>query len=58
MLEGRLGGEARLLDEPDYALIAAVCPNALVPIHTFEAQRFPKLFENVVLRDDGEWWEV
>ena len=39
-------------------LAAAVRPRALVPIHTFEAQRFPKLFENVVLHQDGEWWEV
>ena len=39
-------------------LAAAVRPNALVPIHTFEAERFPDLFENVVLRQDGEWWEV
>ncbi len=39
-------------------LAAAVAPKALVPIHTFGAERFPELFENVVLRDDGEWWEV
>ncbi len=39
-------------------LAAAVCPDALVPIHTFEAERFPEMFENVVLRQDGEWWEV
>ncbi|WP_309751714.1 hypothetical protein, partial [Xanthobacter flavus] len=29
-----------------------------VTIHTFEADRFPSLFENVVVRHDGEWWEV
>ena len=39
-------------------LAAAVCPKALVPIHTFEAERFPALFENVVLRQDEEWWEA
>ncbi len=39
-------------------LAAAVNPNALVPIHTFEAERFASLFENVVLRQDGQWWEV
>ena len=39
-------------------LAAAVNPRALVPIHTFEADRFPSLFENVVLRQDGQWWEV
>ena len=39
-------------------LAAAVHPNALVPIHTFEPERFPELFKNVVLYQDGEWWEV
>ena len=39
-------------------LAAAVGPKALVPIHTFEAERFPDLFENVVVRQDGEWWRV
>lgn len=39
-------------------LAAAVCPKVLVPIHTFGAERFPELFDNVILRQDGEWWEV
>jgi ribonuclease J len=39
-------------------LATAVNPRVLVPIHTFEAERFPALFDNVVLRQDGEWWEV
>lgn len=39
-------------------LAATVNAKALVPIHTFEAERFPALFDNVVLRQDGEWWEV
>jgi ribonuclease J len=39
-------------------LAAAVNPKALVPIHTFEAERFPELFENVILRQDREWCEV
>ncbi|MGO9258338.1 MAG: MBL fold metallo-hydrolase [Bryobacteraceae bacterium] len=39
-------------------LATAVNPKALVPIHTFEAERFPALFDNVVLRQDGQWWEV
>jgi ribonuclease J len=39
-------------------LAAAVNPRALVPIHTFEAERFPALFDNVVPRQDGQWWEV
>ena len=39
-------------------LAAAVGPMALVPIHTFEAERFPELFQNVVRHSDGDWWEV
>jgi ribonuclease J len=39
-------------------LAAAVHPKALIPVHTFEPERFPELFENVVLRQDGEWWDV
>jgi ribonuclease J len=39
-------------------LATAIGPKVLVPIHTFEPQRFPSLFKNVALRGDGEWWEV
>jgi ribonuclease J len=39
-------------------LAAAVRPEVLVPIHTFQAERFPQLFDNVILRRDGDWWEV
>lgn len=39
-------------------LAAAIGPKTLVPIHTFEAARYPEIFENVVVRHDGEWWEV
>jgi ribonuclease J len=39
-------------------LAEAVNPKALVPIHTFEAERYPALFNNVVLRQDGQCWEV
>jgi ribonuclease J len=39
-------------------LATAVAPKALVPVHTFEAKRFPELFENVIQRRDGEWWEA
>ena len=37
---------------------AALAPRALVPIHSFETGRFGEFFDNVVQRDDGEWWEV
>jgi ribonuclease J len=39
-------------------LAAAVAPNALVPIHTFEASKYEGLFNNVRVRHDGEWWEI
>ena len=38
-------------------LAAAIAPRVLVPIHTFEAGRFPELFGPcVALKDDGVWW--
>lgn len=39
-------------------LAQSVAPRRLVPIHTFEGNRFAELFSNVVRRRDGEWWEV
>ncbi len=37
---------------------AAVKAKEVVPVHTLHAERFGELFENVQLREDGEWWEV
>ena len=39
-------------------LTEAISPKQLVPIHTFEPERYPELFENVKIKDDREWWEV
>lgn len=40
-------------------LVEAVAPRRLIPIHTFEAARFPDLFgPSVDLKSDGEWWRV
>ncbi|WP_461333181.1 MBL fold metallo-hydrolase [Bradyrhizobium embrapense] len=39
-------------------LAAAVAAKRLIPIHTFERLRFPTLFENVSLINDGEWVEI
>jgi ribonuclease J len=39
-------------------IAAAIAPKRLIPIHTFERLRFPDLFENVLLADDGQWIEV
>jgi ribonuclease J len=37
---------------------AAIAPRKLVPIHTFEPEKFPARFENVSVHNDGEWIEV
>ncbi len=40
-------------------LAAAVAPRMLVPIHTFEPDRFPALFgPRVALQEDGVWWSA
>ena len=49
-------GHASTADLQRFA--AALAPRALVPIHSFETGRFPELFDNVVPRADGEWWEA
>lgn len=35
----------------------ALAPKALVPIHSFVPELYPKLFDNVVPHADGDWWE-
>jgi ribonuclease J len=35
-----------------------VAAKRLIPIHTFERLRFPDLFSNVELANDGEWIDV
>lgn len=49
-------GHASLPDLQRFA--AALAPHSLVPIHSFQADRFGDFFGNVVQRDDGEWWET
>ena len=49
-------GHASVADLARFA--TAFAPRALVPIHSFETNRFGDLFDNVVQRDDGEWWEA
>ena len=39
-------------------LSEAIAPKQLVPIHSFEPQRFGEFFGDVVQRQDGEWWNV
>ena len=45
---------------PDLKRLAeAMAPDALVPVHTFEGNRFRDLFgTSVSRRADGEWWRV
>ena len=49
-------GHASVADLKRFAV--AVAPRVLVPIHSFETGRFGEFFDNVVQREDGEWWEV
>jgi ribonuclease J len=39
-------------------LAAAIMPKALVPIHTFQGDRYSEFFDNVTRYDDGQWWKV
>jgi ribonuclease J len=50
-------GHASLMDLK--RLAEAMAPDVLVPVHTFEGDRFADLFgSNVRRRTDGEWWEI
>jgi ribonuclease J len=39
-------------------LAGALAPRMLVPIHSFEPERYSELFENVHRMNDGEWLDV
>jgi ribonuclease J len=39
-------------------LAKAMNPKMLVPIHSFESERFPDYFDNVIIKNDGEWWSI
>ena len=49
-------GHASVADLERFA--EALAPRQLVPIHSFETERFGEFFGNVVRKDDGVWWEV
>lgn len=38
--------------------VAAISPKRVVPIHSFQPERYPELFGNVTPHEDGEWWDV
>lgn len=49
-------GHASVADLQRFA--AALAPQSLVPIHSFETGRFAEFFDNVARKEDGVWWEV
>ena len=49
-------GHASLPDLQRFA--AALAPKKLVPIHTFEGDRYAELFNNVTRHRDGVWWQI
>ncbi len=50
-------GHASIMDLK--RLAEAMAPDVLVPVHTFEGDRFADLFgSHVRPRIDGEWWEI
>lgn len=38
--------------------VNAINPSKVIPIHSFMSESYSELFPNVVLHDDGNWWEV
>ena len=50
-------GHASIVDLKRLAV--AMAPDVLIPVHTFEGERYRELFgTNVIRRIDGEWREV
>ena len=49
-------GHASVIDLRRFA--AALAPRKLVPIHTFEGDRYSEIFDNVVRHRDSIWWQV
>lgn len=49
-------GHASPVDLQRFA--AAMAPKSIVPIHSFAPEKYKQLFDNVIYRNDGEWWGV
>jgi len=49
-------GHAGIADLKRFA--EAIKPQKIVPIHTFEPDKYKELFGNAELHADGEYWEV
>lgn len=44
---------------PDLRRMRTAFPEAIaVPVHLDDPKRFVELFDNVELKDDGEWWDI
>ncbi|MGL1921249.1 MAG: MBL fold metallo-hydrolase [Hyphomicrobiales bacterium] len=57
LVHAHTSGHASIVDLKRFA--KAINPKSIVPIHTFEAKDFPKLFgDQVQLKNDGDWWDV
>ncbi len=46
------GGHATVVDLKTFA--AALNPKVLIPIHSFESKKYPQLFENTTILEDGK----
>jgi len=51
-----VSGHARVKDLAAFA--RALNPKVVIPIHTFHAERYGEIFDNVKILKDGESWEV
>ena len=56
MTEIHTSGHASIKDLRRFA--EAISPRRIIPIHTFERNKFPELFSSVEVKDDGQWWTV
>jgi ribonuclease J len=39
-------------------LVSAINPRKVIPIHSFMPERYPELFPNVEIHNDGEWKDI
>jgi ribonuclease J len=39
-------------------LVKALNPGQVVPIHTFQPEQYKKMYPNVEVHEDGEWWQL